>query len=58
MAAVREMAVALDLARIRSDFPVLGFRRTMDEVLGLNLRPEPLRKFLRDNALKVYGLKG
>ncbi len=40
-----------------TDFPVLGFRRTMDEVLGLNLRPEPLRKFLRDNALKVYGLK-
>lgn len=40
-----------------TDFPVLGFRRTMDEVLGLNLRPDPLRKFLRDNALRVYGLK-
>ena len=40
-----------------TDFPVLGFKRTMDEVLGLNLRPEPLRKFLRDNALKVYGIK-
>ena len=40
-----------------TDFPVLGFRRTMDEVLGLNLRPDPLRKFLRDNALKVYGVK-
>jgi len=29
----------------------------MDEVLALELRPDPLRKFLRDNALRVYGLK-
>jgi predicted TIM-barrel fold metal-dependent hydrolase len=29
----------------------------MDEVLALNLRPDPLRKFLRDNALRVYGIK-
>jgi len=29
----------------------------MDEVLDLNLRPDPLRKFLRDNALRVYNLK-
>jgi predicted TIM-barrel fold metal-dependent hydrolase len=41
-----------------TDFPVLGFRRTIDEVLGLNLRPEPLAKFLRGNALRVYGLEG
>jgi predicted TIM-barrel fold metal-dependent hydrolase len=40
-----------------TDFPVLGFKRTMDEVLALNLRPDPLRKFLRDNALRVYGIK-
>jgi predicted TIM-barrel fold metal-dependent hydrolase len=40
-----------------TDFPVLGFKRTMDEVLALELRPDPLRKFLRDNALRVYGLK-
>ena len=40
-----------------TDFPVLGVRRTMDEVLGLGLRPDPLRKFLRDNALRVYNLK-
>jgi predicted TIM-barrel fold metal-dependent hydrolase len=26
-------------------------------VLGLNLRADPLRKFLRDNALRVYGLQ-
>ena len=41
-----------------TDFPVLGFKRTMDEVLGLGLREEPLRKFLRANALRVYGLEG
>jgi predicted TIM-barrel fold metal-dependent hydrolase len=41
-----------------TDFPVLGFRRTMDEVLALGLREAPLRKFLRDNALRVYGLAG
>jgi len=40
-----------------TDFPVLGFKRTVDEVLELKLRPEPLKKFLRDNALRVYGLK-
>ncbi|MGD9598512.1 MAG: amidohydrolase family protein [Steroidobacteraceae bacterium] len=40
-----------------TDFPVLGFRRTMDEVLALGLRPDPLRKFLRDNALRVYGIQ-
>jgi predicted TIM-barrel fold metal-dependent hydrolase len=45
-----------DKVMFGTDFPVLGFRRTMDEVLALNLRPEPLRKFLRDNALRVYGL--
>jgi len=40
-----------------TDFPVLGFKRTMDEVLALNLRAAPLQKFLRDNAMRVYGLK-
>ena len=40
-----------------TDFPVLGFKRTMDEIDGLALRPDSRRKFLRDNALRVYGLK-
>ncbi|MCS6946584.1 MAG: amidohydrolase family protein [Steroidobacteraceae bacterium] len=40
-----------------TDFPVLGFKRTIDEILALNLRPEPLRKLLRDNALRVYRLQ-
>jgi uncharacterized protein len=46
-----------DKVMFGTDYPVLGFRRTMDEVLGLNLRPDPLRKFLRDNALRVYGIQ-
>lgn len=41
-----------------TDFPVLGFKRTVDEVQALDLRPEALRKFMRDNALRVYGLEG
>jgi predicted TIM-barrel fold metal-dependent hydrolase len=47
-----------DKVMFGTDFPVLGFRRTMDEVLALGLRPAPLKKFLRDNALRVYGLAG
>ncbi len=39
-----------------TDFPVLGFERTRAEVDALGLRPGPLRKFLRDNALRVYKL--
>ena len=46
-----------DKVMFGTDFPVLGFKRTMDEVLALNLRPDPLRKFLRDNAVRVYNLK-
>ena len=45
-----------DKVMFGTDYPVLGFKRTMDEVLELKLRPDPLRKFLRDNALRVYGL--
>jgi predicted TIM-barrel fold metal-dependent hydrolase len=39
-----------------TDFPVLRFERTREEVEALGLRPVPKRKFLRDNALKVYKL--
>ncbi len=39
-----------------TDFPVLQFERTRAEVEALKLRPAPLRKFLRDNALRIYGL--
>ena len=41
-----------------TDFPVLDFERTRREIEALGLKPEALRKLLRDNALKVYRLDG
>jgi predicted TIM-barrel fold metal-dependent hydrolase len=45
-----------DKVMFGTDFPVLGFERTREEVDALKLRPTPHRKFLRDNALKLYKL--
>ena len=39
-----------------TDFPVLDFGRTMEEIGGLSLKPEVRRLFLRDNALRVFNL--
>ena len=39
-----------------TDFPVLNFRRTIDEIAALGLKPEVRRLFLRDNALRVFGI--
>jgi predicted TIM-barrel fold metal-dependent hydrolase len=39
-----------------TDYPVLAFKRTIDEISALGLKPESQRAFLRDNALRVYGL--
>lgn len=39
-----------------TDFPVLDFERTIDEIDGLGLRDEARRKLLRDNVLRVYRL--
>ena len=39
-----------------TDYPILQFDRTLQEIKNLGLRPEPLRKLLRDNAIRVYGL--
>ena len=39
-----------------TDFPVITFERFRDEVENLNLRAGPKRKFLRENAIRVYGL--
>jgi predicted TIM-barrel fold metal-dependent hydrolase len=39
-----------------TDFPVLDFERTRDQIEALNLRPIPKRKMLRDNVLRIYGL--
>jgi len=39
-----------------TDFPVLEFARYRREVDALGLRPEARRLFLRDNAIRVFGL--
>jgi hypothetical protein len=39
-----------------TDFPVLQFERTRAEIEALDLRPAAKRKFLRDNALRIYRL--
>lgn len=41
-----------------TDFPVLDFARTMAEIEALDLPEVPKRKFLRDNAIRVYKLEG
>ena len=40
-----------------TDFPVLRFKRTVDEINGLQLRPESEMSFTRNNAIKVYNLE-
>lgn len=37
-----------------TDFPVLRFKRTIDEINDFNLKPHVRRKFLRDNAKQLY----
>ena len=39
-----------------TDFPVLGFKRTLEEIAALEFKPEVRKLFLRDNALRVFGL--
>jgi len=39
-----------------TDFPVLRFGRTVDEIDALGLKPAVRRKFMRDNALRLYAL--
>jgi hypothetical protein len=41
-----------------TDFPVLDFARTMAEIDALELPEGPKRKFLRDNAVRIYKLDG
>lgn len=40
-----------------SDFPVLRFGRTVQEIDDHGLKPQVRRKFMRDNAIRVYGLE-
>jgi len=39
-----------------TDFPVIDFVRARTEIEALDLRPQAKVKFLRENALKVFGL--
>ncbi|MCB1664090.1 MAG: amidohydrolase, partial [Candidatus Competibacteraceae bacterium] len=39
-----------------TDFPVLRFKRTIDEIDALNLKPQVREKFLYSNAKKLYKL--
>ena len=39
-----------------TDFPVLDFRRTREEIDALGLRDESLKALYRDNVIRVYGL--
>lgn len=47
-----------DKVMFGTDFPLLDFKRTMQEIEALGLRPAVLPKFLRDNAARVYKLAG
>ena len=46
-----------DKVMFGTDFPVLTFERMRREVDALGLRPGPYRKFIRDNALRIYKLE-
>ena len=39
-----------------TDFPVLEFKQSIDDIDGLDLKPEVRRKLLRDNVIRIYGL--
>jgi len=39
-----------------TDFPVLEFKKTIDDIDTLGLKSEVRKKLLRDNVIKVYGL--
>ena len=39
-----------------TDFPVLDFKKTTDDINEIGLKPEVRRKLMRDNAIRIYGL--
>ncbi len=39
-----------------TDFPVLSFKRTVAEIDAFDLKPQARRKFMRDNAARLYKL--
>ena len=40
-----------------TDFPVLDFERTVDDIRGLGLREASARKFMRNNVVRLYRLE-
>ena len=46
-----------DKVIFRTDFPVLDFERTVNEINELGIRPDCLKKLMRENVLKIYGLE-
>jgi predicted TIM-barrel fold metal-dependent hydrolase len=45
-----------DKVMFGTDYPIIDPERAMKEIDELDLRPIPKQKFLRDNAMKLYGL--
>jgi predicted TIM-barrel fold metal-dependent hydrolase len=45
-----------DKVMFGTDFPILRFDRTVQEIEALNIRPGPLKKLMRDNANRLYKL--
>ncbi|HYW92169.1 MAG TPA: amidohydrolase family protein [Gammaproteobacteria bacterium] len=45
-----------DKVMFGTDWPVIDPERAMQEIDALGLRPESERKFMRDNAVRVFGL--
>jgi hypothetical protein len=39
-----------------TDFPVLPFKRTVEDINALELKPEARRKLMRDNTIRIYDL--
>lgn len=45
-----------DKVMFGTDFPILRFDRTIQEIEALDIRPGPLKKLMRDNANRLYKL--
>ncbi len=40
-----------------TDFPVLPFKRTVEDINDIGFKPEVRRKLMRDNTVRIYGLE-
>ena len=45
-----------DKVTFGTDFPVLDFKKTTDDINEIGFKPEVRRKLMRDNAIRIYGL--